>query len=62
MTATRLSLASQCGLEVAETRDVPSRAVQPRDEAAGNRVTHARKDDRDRPCLPLVARSSLSVC
>jgi hypothetical protein len=27
--------------------------VEPRDDAAGNGVTHVRKDDRDRPRLPL---------
>jgi hypothetical protein len=46
-------LASQRGFEIGETRDVPSRTVEPRDEAAGNRVARARKDDRDRSRLPL---------
>jgi hypothetical protein len=36
-----------------EAGDVPTRAVEPRDEAAGDGVAHAHKDDRDRPRLPL---------
>src|SRR6516164_5736208 len=33
--------------------DVPTRAVEPRDHAAGDGVGRARKDDRDRPRLLL---------
>jgi hypothetical protein len=33
--------------------DLPTRAVEPRDDADGDGVGHARKDDRDRTRLPL---------
>jgi hypothetical protein len=46
-------LASQRGFRAGEAGDVPARLVEPRDDAAGDRVAHARKDDRDRPRLPL---------
>src|SRR6516162_4413961 len=46
-------LASERGFEGGETGDVPAWAVEPRDDAAGDGVAHARKDDRDRPRLPL---------
>ena len=39
--------------EDGEAGDVPTRLVEPRDEAAGDGVGHVRKDDRDRPRLPL---------
>ena len=39
-------LASQRGFVVSEAGDVPTRAVEPRDDAAGDRVARARKDDR----------------
>ena len=64
MTAARLSpgaisesssshFASQRGFETGEAGDVPTRAVEPRDDAAGDGVGRARKNDRDRPRLPL---------
>jgi hypothetical protein len=31
----------------------PARLVEPRDDAAGDWVAYGRKDDRDRPRLPL---------
>jgi hypothetical protein len=46
-------LASQRGFVEGEAGDVPTRAVEPRDDAAGDGVARARKDDRDRPRLPL---------
>jgi hypothetical protein len=46
-------LASQRGLEAGEAGDVPTRAVEPRDDAAGDGLGHVPKDDRDRPRLPL---------
>ena len=36
-----------------EAGNVPTRAVEPRDDAAQDRVAQARKDDWDRPRLPL---------
>jgi hypothetical protein len=45
--------APQRRFQDAEAGDVPTRAVEPLDEAAGDGVAHARKDDRDRPRLPL---------
>src|SRR5262249_8090451 len=33
--------------------DVPTRAVEPRDEAAGDGIAHVHKDDRGGPRLPL---------
>jgi len=42
-------LAAQRGFEDCKAGDVPTRAVEPPDEAAGDRVAHAHKDDRDRP-------------
>jgi hypothetical protein len=48
-------LASQRGFEVGETGDIPTRAIDPRDDAQGDRVGHARKDDRDRPRLRVDA-------
>ena len=38
---------------VGKAGDVPTRAVEPRDDAADDGVGHVRKDDRDRPRLPL---------
>src|SRR5262252_8180595 len=46
-------LASQRGFEAGEAGDVPAPAIEPRDEAAGDGIGHAYKDDRDRPRLPL---------
>src|SRR6516165_5608452 len=46
-------LASQRGFVVGETSGVPTRAGEPRNDAAGDGVGRARKDDRDRPRLPL---------
>src|SRR6516162_11758105 len=46
-------LASQRGFFGGEAGDVPTRTVEPRDDASWNRVARARKDDRDRPRLPL---------
>src|SRR5439155_14922369 len=46
-------LASQRGFQGGEAGGVPTRAVEPRDDAAGDGVARARKDDRDRPRLPL---------
>src|SRR6516162_11786192 len=45
--------ASQRGFETGEAGDVPTRAVEPRDDVLGDGVGHTRKDDRDRPSLPL---------
>jgi hypothetical protein len=56
-------LASQRGFEVGEAGDVPAGAVEPRDDAGGDGIDNARKDDRDRPRLPLddkLSRSCLS--
>src|SRR5437763_9710871 len=39
--------------KVAETSDVPTRAVEPRDDAAGDGIAHVRKNDRDLPRRPL---------
>src|SRR6516165_9262666 len=46
-------LASQRGFIVGEASDVPTRAVEPRDDARGYGFARARKDDWDRPRLPL---------
>jgi hypothetical protein len=46
-------LASQRGFVVGEAGDVPTRAVNPRDEAAGDGVGHGHKDDWDHPRLSL---------
>src|SRR6516162_8078795 len=46
-------LASQRGFHVGEAGDVPTRAVEPRDDAAGDGLAHGRKDNRDRLRLPL---------
>src|SRR6516162_8055332 len=46
-------LASQRGFEAGEPRDVATRAVESRDDAAGHGVGHVRKDNRDRPRLAL---------
>src|SRR6516162_10346467 len=46
-------LASQRGFIVGEASDVPARAVEPRDDARGYGFARARKDDWDRPRLPL---------
>src|ERR1700751_4613463 len=46
-------LASQRGFVAGESGDIPTRVVGPRDDAAGNGVAQGRKDDRDRPRLPL---------
>ena len=51
MNAARLSP----GFEGGEPGDVPTWAVKPRDDATGDGVAHARKDDRDGPRLPLGA-------
>src|SRR6516165_8992391 len=45
--------ASERGFQDGEAGDVPARAVKPRDDAAGDGITHVHKDDRDRPRLPL---------
>src|SRR5712671_1969526 len=47
-------LTSQRGFQDGKAGGVPVRTVKPHDEAAGNRVDHIRKDDRDRPRLPLL--------
>jgi hypothetical protein len=41
--------------------DIPTRAVEPRDDAAGDGLAHARKDDRDRPSLRLVLNRSMAM-
>jgi hypothetical protein len=46
-------LASQRGFVVDEAGDVPARAVKPGDDAAGDGIVHAHKDDRDRRRLAL---------
>jgi hypothetical protein len=46
-------LASQRGFVEREAGDVPARLVEPLDEAAGDGLGHVRKDDWDRPRLPL---------
>src|SRR5215471_4229395 len=46
-------LASQRAFVEGETGDVPTRSIEPRDDAAGDGVGYALKDDRDRPRLPL---------
>ena len=46
-------LASQRGFQAAEAGDVPTRVVEPRDDAAGNGIVPGYEDDRDRPCIPL---------
>src|SRR5262245_42691621 len=46
-------LASHRSFRDGETGDVPARAVEPGDDANGDGVGRVRKDDRDRPCLPL---------
>ena len=46
-------LTSERSFARGEAGDVPTRAVEPRDEAAGDGIACARKDDRDRPRLPL---------
>ena len=35
-----------------EAGDVPTRAVKPGDDAAGDGFTHIQKDDRNRPRFP----------
>ena len=45
--------ACQRGFVAGEAGDVPTRAVEPRDDAVGDGVARVRKDDRDRPGLPL---------
>src|SRR6516225_4200899 len=45
-------LACQRVFEGGEAGDVPTRAVEPRDDAAGDGIGQA-KDNRDRPRLPL---------
>jgi hypothetical protein len=46
-------LASKRGFRGGEAGDIPTRAVEPRNDALGDRVGHASKDDRNRPRLPL---------
>ena len=46
-------LACQRGFVAGEAGDVPTRLVEPRDDAVGDRVAYIRKDDRDRLRLPL---------
>src|SRR5262249_37192389 len=46
-------LASQRGFQEGEAGGVPPWAVEPLDDAAGDGVDYAPKDDRDRPRLPL---------
>jgi hypothetical protein len=41
------------GFQGGEAGDVPTRAVEPRGDAAGDGLRHVHKDDRDRPRLPL---------
>ena len=42
---------------------MPARLVEPRDDAGGDGIDHARKDDRDRPRLPLEGNGRRSpVC
>jgi len=64
MIATRLSpgaisesnsshLPPSVGSKRAKPVVVPTRAVESRDNAAGDGVAHVRKDDRDRPRFPL---------
>jgi hypothetical protein len=64
MTAARLSpgaiseeqlkpLAAQRGFQESEAGNVPARLVELSDEAACDGIAHVRKDDRDRPRLPL---------
>src|SRR6516162_239818 len=56
-------LASQRGFQVGEAGGVPARPVEPRDDASGDGVGHVRKDDRERPCLPLEGSGRRSrVC
>ena len=45
-------LPSQRGFHVDEAGDVPARAIDARDDAAGNEVARVRNDDRDRLRLP----------
>jgi hypothetical protein len=46
-------LACQREFAVGEAGDVPTRAVKARDDAADDGIAHVRKNDRDRPRLPL---------
>src|SRR5262245_54382909 len=46
-------LACQRGFQSGEAGDVLARAIEPRDDAAGDGIAYARKDDWDRPCFPL---------
>ena len=56
-------LASQRGFQVGEAGDVPIRAVEPRNNAAGDGIAHIHEDDRDRPRLPLNGNGRRgSVC
>src|SRR5262249_22414941 len=50
-------LASQRGFEGGEAGDVPTRAVEPRDDAACEGIGHDPRDDGDRPRLPLESNS-----
>jgi hypothetical protein len=54
-------LASQRGFQVGEAGDVPTGAVDPRDEAAGDGVDRGYKDDRDRPRFPLNAHRAAII-
>src|SRR6516162_8196516 len=55
--AAKRPLAVSCELMretgLAQARHVPTRAVEPRDNAVGDGVDHVRKDDWDHPRLPL---------
>src|SRR6516165_7794899 len=55
-TISRSASSASPGFVESEAGDVPTRMVEPRDDAAGDRVTHAREDDRDGPRLPLKGR------
>ena len=55
-------LSSQRGFQVGETGDVPARAVEPSDDAAGDGIAHARKDYWDRPRLPLEGNGRRGPC
>src|SRR6516162_2929249 len=52
-------LTSHRGFEIGEASDVSTRAVEPRDDTAGDGIGHSRKDDRDRPRLPLEGNGGL---
>jgi hypothetical protein len=55
-------LACQRGFKVGEAGGVSTRAVEPRDDAARDGITHIRKDDRDRLRLPLDGNGRRGRC